>query len=322
MLNLETRTLSSDAVFFRWYILPEFVKNCLLCGSQENRLFDLREFRGIEVSNRICNHCGLVFQSPRMDSGELSKFYIHQYRQLYQDDEQPAPGDLVSQAGRADELLSFSRSYLQTISNHLDIGCSAGLLLLKFREEYGCSSIGVEPGEAYRRYAQNQGLTVVPSLEEIPDHTVANGNNDSGQDKTRFDLVSMAHVLEHMLDPIEFLQTLKKRFLSNSGYLLIEVPNLYCHDSFEVAHMVSFSSHTLSQTLNKAGYSVIMTRNHGEPRSSLLRLYITILAKPEPQVTDYAVLPERGVQQKRRFGLLRRRILSRIAPKQAWKPLS
>lgn len=302
--------------------MPEIVKNCLLCGSQQNQLFDIRNFRGIEVTNRMCNHCGLVFQSPRMDANESSEFYIHEYRQLYQDDEQPGSRDLATQAARAGELLKFSRPQIQTISAHLDIGCSAGLLLLKFREEYGCRSVGVEPGDAYRRYAQNQGMTVVRELDEIPDHPVSTGNNDPILDKSGFDLVSLAHVLEHIPDPIEYLQTIKKCFLSKTGCLLIEVPNLYCHDSFEVAHMVSFSAHTLTQTLRKAGFSVISIRTHGEPRSSLLPLYITVLAEPKSQETNYTILPERGVRFKRKFGLIKRRILSRIAPKQAWKPIT
>jgi hypothetical protein len=132
----------------------------------------------------------------------------------------------------------------------------------------------------------------------------------------------MAHVLEHIPDPIEYLQTLKKRYFSKAGFLLIEVPNIYCHDSFEVAHMVSFSPHTLSQTLGKAGFSMIRIRTHGEPRSSLLPLYITVLAKPESQATDYTILRERGVRSKRKFGMIKRRLLTRIAPKQAWKPIT
>jgi len=80
-------------------------------------------------------------------------------------------------------------------------------------------------------------LTVYPSLDDL-------GQADGG----RFDLVSMAHVLEHIPNPVEYLSDLRERYLTPDGWLLIEVPNLYAHDSFEIAHSIAFSSHTLRET--------------------------------------------------------------------------
>jgi SAM-dependent methyltransferase len=195
------------------------------------------------------------------------------------------------------------------ITRHLDIGCSAGTLLEAFVNAYGCQPVGVEPGEAYRNYAAGRKLTVYPSLEAL---------EDTGE--APFDFISLAHVLEHLPDPVQSLAGLREKWLVPQGHLLVEVPNLYCHDSFEVAHLVSYSPQTLTQTLTRAGYRIIHLWTHGRPRSRLLPLYITALAVPGELPASQDVHPERWVALKRRAGLLHRGLLSRLLPRQAWLP--
>ncbi|RME05408.1 MAG: methyltransferase domain-containing protein [Anaerolineae bacterium] len=289
--------------------MPENVTACPLCGSPDSRLFDERVFRGHTVVNRLCRGCGLVYQSPRMTAAELDAFYAREYRQVYQGSEGPTPKDLAAQRGRAESLLGFLRAAGVSPTRHLDIGASAGILLRRFGEAFGCQSVGVEPGEAYRAYARGQGLTLYADLDAL-----------RAADEAPFDLVSMAHVLEHLPDPVGYLAALKDGVLAADGVLLLEVPNLYAHDCFEVAHLTSFSPHTLRQTLLQAGYTVMALHRHGQPRSELLPLYLTALAHPA-RGKPPAVQPERGVARKRRGGLLRRRALERLFPHRAWKPL-
>ena len=292
------------------------VQQCLLCGSPQSSLFDQRVFRNQQVSNRLCSSCGLVYQSPRMSDQELSEFYDQEYRQLYQGNAEPAAKDLAIQGRRADTLLEFVQDQVKTVSRHLDIGCSAGTLLQRFQNSFGCQPTGIEPGSAYRSYAQRQGLEVYASLEELK----ASGH-------PVFDLISMAHVLEHLPHPVEYLIDLRQSLLTPRGKLLVEVPNLYGHDCFEIAHLVSFSPQTLTQTLKKAGFEVLTIQEHGQPRSRIIPLYITLLAQPvtasvEIEVpTNYQPIPERGVRRKRQWGLLRRGISTRLFPRRAWLPI-
>lgn len=291
--------------------MTTIVQNCPLCGSDQNKPFEEREFRGKAVYNRICSSCGLVYQSPRMTEDELTTFYEGEYRQLYQGDQGPNPKDLTVQQRRADSLLEFSKGRLKHCTRHLDIGCSAGLLLGRFQEAYQCQSIGTEPGNAYRHFAQEKGLQVFASLDEL---------ETAGE--TQFDLVSMAHVLEHIADPVDYLTVLREKWLMTDGYLLVEVPNLYAHDSFEVAHLVSFSAHTLSQTLQKAGFEIIALEGHGRPRSEILPLYLTVLARSQTNPGTYHLQAERGVKLKRWTGMLRRGLLTRLYPQRAWLPVN
>lgn len=288
--------------------MTENVHACPLCRHDRSKLFDRCEFLGQNVTNRLCLNCGLVYQSPRMTESESAAFYVEEYRLLYEGSADPTTRNLANQRGRAESLYMFSRSSITTIKHHLDIGCSIGLLLRHFQEAYRCRSTGIEPNEVHRTHARKEGLAVYATLDEL-----------EKREKDRFDLISMAHVLEHLPEAVDYLVRLRERFLVSDGWLLLEVPNLYAHDSFEIAHLVSYSLHTLKQVLEKAGFYVRKSEQHGRPRSRLLPLYISMLAQPAPASRRAFILrPEKRVKVKRQFGMLHRRILERLFPRQAW----
>ena len=285
----------------------ENVPTCPLCGSAARQPFDQRTFRNQPVSNLLCRNCGLVYQSPRMSPAELDAFYIQEYRLLYQGEAGPNPKDLAVQNERAAAMARFIETYRSSFRRHLDFGCSAGALLQEFRVRFGSQPVGIEPGEAYRNYTAALGIRVYASLESLQAGT-----------EEAFDLISLAHVLEHLADPVASLRQLRETALAPDGLLLVEVPNLYTHDCFEIAHLVSYSAHTLRQTLEQAGYRVLRLEAHGRPRSEILPLYLTALAAPLANPTNKPVEGESFVSLKRRLGMLRRRILTRLQPSRAW----
>jgi SAM-dependent methyltransferase len=287
--------------------MSEDVRTCILCGSTRNAFFDRREFRGRPVTNCICLDCGLVFQSPRMTETESAAFYAEEYRLLQEGSAGPTARNVAAQEARARSLLEFARPALSSVSRHLDIGCSLGILLRHFQSAYRNQPVGVEPGEAHRLQAGKSGLKVYASIEDLEKAREA-----------RFDLVSMSHVLEHLPDPVGYLGHLRDAVLAPDGRLLLEVPNLYAHDSFEVAHLYAFSSHTLGEVLRRAGFEIVRFEKHGRPNSALFPLFLTVLCHPAAQPDLRPVSPERGVAGKRRLGMLLRRALSKLFPRRAW----
>ena len=284
------------------------VKNCPLCAAESSQLFDQRTFRLYPVENRLCTRCGFVFQSPRLSDQALDEFYATEYRLTYQGSDEPTTRDVFIQEQRAAALGRFLHKKLPTPiqpASLLDIGSSGGLLLDRLGKDYALRGVGVEPGDAYRYYAGQKGWQVVASLNQL--------------EPELFGMVSMVHVLEHLPDPLAYLQALRRERLAPTGYLLVEVPNLYAHDSFEIAHLSAFSLHTLTQMLVKAGYTILAMRRGGAPRSRVLPLYITVLAKPAPEpIPDVKIHPDTEVRLKRRLGMLRRRVLERLLPGGAW----
>jgi 2-polyprenyl-3-methyl-5-hydroxy-6-metoxy-1,4-benzoquinol methylase len=285
---------------------------CPLCGSSRHAPFEQHEDAGRLLRYQLCEVCGLVTQSPRMSDEELAEFYIAAYREAVQGAAGPTEKDLRVQAGRARALRAFSAPVLRRVGRHLDIGCSAGGLLREFARAYSCESVGVEPGAAYRRVCRSQGLEVVGSLEEL-----------DGSRRRSFDLVSAVHVLEHLPDPVNYLRTLRETWMTPDGHLLIEVPNLFGHRSVELAHLALYSARTLRQTLERAGFRVLKVRTHGEPRSPILRLYITALARAttntgRPRRARYS---SAGVRLRRRWALWVLETLTAKLPNWTWREL-
>jgi SAM-dependent methyltransferase len=243
-----------------------------------------------------------------MDDEEAAAFYATEYRLLNEGSAAPTARNINAQQARAGSLAGFARTEIDSLASHLDIGCSMGILLGRFQKEYGCHPVGIEPGDAHRQQARQAGLTVYASLEELEQNEHA-----------RFSLVSMAHVLEHLPDPVGYLVHLRETLLNPEGWLLLEVPNLYAHDSFETAHLVAYSAHTLQQTVGKAGFEVVRLEKHGRPRSAWLPLYITLLARPITGLQPaFQVRSERWVAPKRRLGMFSRHVLERLLPGRAW----
>jgi SAM-dependent methyltransferase len=193
------------------------------------------------------------------------------------------------------------------VERHLDIGCSLGILLQYFQVEYHNQAVGVEPGEAHRDQARKEGLTVYATLDDL-----------EKDGEVRFDMISMSHVLEHLPDPVGILTHLREALLTADGRLLLETPNLYAHDSFEVAHLFAFSPHTLREVLRRSGFIIDKFEQHGRPNSQILPLFLTALCHPAEQSERFSIRVERHVAIKRSGGMFCRSILARLSPKCAW----
>lgn len=282
---------------------------CPLCQSPQNLEFERVQSFGYPIVYCQCQQCGFVFQNGGESKSADPKFYEETYRKIYQLTESPTEKDLKIQQQRAEHTIAFLKGHgLKKLGHILDIGASSGLFLKALRKEFAGNVVGVEPGRAYREFAQLDGLSMYASLEALV----------NSQDSKPFDLISLMHVLEHIPDPVKLLNNLRTDNLLPSGYLLIEVPNFYAHDSYELAHVSCFTPHSLKETLQKAGFTIIAMEKHGHPRSKLLNLYITVLAKVGVEHPGYEVKPEKFVRERRQLGFVYRRLVLKFLPKLAW----
>ena len=284
---------------------------CPLCGSSKMRLFEKTESFGFPVDYFLCQNCGFVFQDARKSQAADPDFYQETYREIYQANEEPTPKDLYQQNQRALNQSAWLKEHGYThFDRILDIGASSGLLLDTFRKQFQAEVAGVEPGNAYRALAEQKNIAMFSSIEQLL---------ESGPEG--FNLVTLMHVLEHFENPIQVLLQIREQLLASDGLLLIEVPNFYAHDSYELAHLSCFSQHTLKEMLRQAGFEVVFLRKHGLPRSKTLDLYLTVLAKASDEPVNQTVQPEHYVAFKRKAGLLKRKLLTKLNPDQAWLPV-
>jgi len=284
---------------------------CLLCGSEKQSTFAKVASFGYPLVYYQCENCGFIYQSLEESQAADPEFYRKTYRKIYQAIEEPTEKDLWVQKKRADHLVEIAQNQLNGFPKRiLDIGASTGTLLNQMRQAFKSEIVGVEPGDGYRAYAQSVGIEMFPSLDSLIE-----SNND------KFDLISMSHVLEHLPDPVNELRKIKTELLENDGQLLIEVPNFYAHDSYELAHLSCFTPHTLIEMLGQAGFKVVFIKKHGVPRSEILNLYITVLG--EPTTTGQAqIKKDHFVGAKREISMLYRRLMQKLFPHKAWLPIS
>jgi hypothetical protein len=79
--------------------------------------------------------------------------------------------------------------------------------------------------------------------------------------------------------------------------------------------------------VQQAGFEPVAVQAHGQPRSRLLHLYLTVLARPSsgglPSVplSSLPIRPETRVAFKRKAGIQIRRLIERLLPAQAWLPV-
>lgn len=84
--------------------------------------------------------------------------------------------------------------------------------------------------------------------------------------RSRWDVVVMSHVLEHVEDPVRFLRAARER-LKSGGLLFLALPNIDCVEAlfagwnyYLAVHLTYFSPTTLRNTLRKAGFQPVALR--------------------------------------------------------------
>jgi SAM-dependent methyltransferase len=208
----------------------------------------------------LCRRCGLL-QKPVDDSwrAEIEEIYAG-YAIYHQSGgrEQAVFTAAGLPAARSRQLLerafSFPESALPgegllkmpVAGRMVDIGCGNGGLLRSFSTlAPGWTLAGTELSDAHRRE-----IEAIPGVEALyvrsPDRLPAG-----------FDLATLIHCLEHVMDPASFLRSLVNRMVPD-GILLIEVPH-WCDNPFDLLiadHCSHFTPQTLCAVVNAAGLDV------------------------------------------------------------------
>lgn len=227
------------------------LRPCPLCdGLDFKQLKDNdRYFMGIKTVG--CNKCGLVQTNPRPSRSGLQLFYENDYRKFYQG--VLSPNQEYINRYNKNLRLEATCGYLARFfpfdklnSTILDIGCSEGALFSAMRGRgFRGKLSGVEPNSDFAKYASdNNDAIVVSELDDIVG---------------KYNLITINHVYEHLLDPYDFLIKLKKHLKVN-GILYIDVPDIEEYSSLNdlhIAHVFHFSIRTLRAILIKSGFEIM-----------------------------------------------------------------
>lgn len=223
------------------------IENCPSCGSTElsNHMIVQDHFFSKESFHLSkCTQCSLIFTNPIPSESRLS-YYYETENYLSHHDSNSALGLVykflrhINTKYKADIV----RKEHSTAKKLLDFGCGTGTFLEHIRNHYACC--GVELNEEARKITEIKGFPVYASIKEI---------NAS----TRFDLITLWHVLEH-IQPIHETIDLLRKHLAKDGIMIIAIPNVLSWDcqhfqekwaAYDVPrHLYHFSSESLKKLL-------------------------------------------------------------------------
>jgi SAM-dependent methyltransferase len=234
---------------------------CPLCGGRDGIVVGKRGRFGMPVRNVCCSECATVYVTPRPTADAMAEYYRSTYRKHYggvayvsSDGKRAAPGEPGYEAAlfhwhspQADNSLLLAQT--PAGATVLEIGCRHGKTLALMKERRHILPFGIEPGESEAAEARSAGIDCFT------------GPLEAFVSDRRFDQVQCFHVLEHVHDPLAALMKIRG-LLKPDGKLLIEVPNVYQpyglleENFFQNVHLVSYSPHSLSGLVRRAGFEV------------------------------------------------------------------
>lgn len=259
---------------------------CTLCGCNETMRLQVGVRNGPNTEVRRCSGCGFVCLWPLPAEEELDTYYAELYRDDYAEPpvDERYRADLDEARVRVRRLLPLLRPETRV----LEVGCGSGAFIDSARP-YVAEVWGVEPDAASRDWIERRlGLSVRERVADVL--------SEAGS----FDLVILLHVLEHVLDPVGFLQNLGK-LLRGEARLVVEVPNVddmlvagyqvpaYLRFYYQKAHLYYFSEKTLSTALDKAGLEATIEHVQRYDLSNHIRWMLS--GEPDGQGCYGDVLP-------------------------------
>ena len=206
-----------------------------------------------------CKSCTLIF----LDQNSFKypdDFYQKEYHQTYLTHVEP---DAFDPKAYQQKMLKATRIWAERFSRLLtgdevilDVGCSTGHFL-KLMEGKAAQIFGYELNRKEVAFCRDDcGL-------DVSDEPLAHRF-----DPETFDFITLIYVLEHIAEPVEFLNYLK-RYLKPSGKMVILVPNamdplvnFYDIPKFRrfyycIEHLFYYTPKTLDAVLEKADLSTI-----------------------------------------------------------------
>ena len=247
---------------------------------------DSRDKKLINYKNYICFNCGNIYHLPNINKAKLVKYYQTKYRN--------SDANIKLSQGNIDLPLNFKwinpsfhrfHAFYEIMKKNkilkskkkitiLDYGCYHGAFLYACKKIFNFKTIGTDYNKA--------ALKMVKSVFLVDE--VFETKNNFFTKKINADIISMMHVLEHLDDPVNFLNKIKKNTLKKEGLLYIEVPNPYSNPLDDPTHLNLYSHDTIKYLLKYCNYEILHIDQRGMYDHNLVlrdnnKLNIHILAQ-------------------------------------------
>lgn len=209
-----------------------------------------------------CRECRMMRLYPWPAPAELAACYPDNYWF----DPNADPADRLAEAWRRFVLrdhVAFARRALNESGVSglpvLDVGCGGGLFLRELGiPESQRVGLDFSPSAAAVAWKTNGVPAVCGALPRAPFRPGT------------FGLITMYHVLEHLYDPVTYLEAARS-LLAPGGRLIVQVPNAACWQFLLLGerwngldiprHLIHFKERDLVNLLEHCGYEIIRTKH-------------------------------------------------------------
>ncbi len=251
---------------------------CPLCNSPATtiRYRNTKSIYAVVPYNIMeCGQCAHNFTFPFPTKEDLGEIYDDLYRY------DVFLVTLNEKRYRAKKTLNIIQKYFPKATNILDVGCNYGFLVSEL-VKHNYRAAGIELNKAAVAACEKSGLDVKQSSIEdfLPDCRI------------KYDLIILAHVFEHLVDPDEVLKGLQT-ILSPGGSILILVPNSHSFMRFLFGkfwgwwqvpvHVNHFNLDSMQYLAMKCGCDIQFTEVKGGDSLMLLLNIMNSLKVGTPQ---------------------------------------
>ncbi|MBN1355779.1 methyltransferase domain-containing protein [bacterium] len=211
------------AQFTDWRRIKDNWIPCPVCGVAEKANFRMvyrHPLTGVRINT--CAGCGFITANPMPGQNRLARFYRPEYfgfdierTEWFTALRDRIPVPMNYYRSRFEWLERYGLPEFERAAGDsrrmLDVGCGTGLMLNEMkRRGWGCAGMEIEP--AITRYLAGKGF-------EVYSGTSGSVSLDPGT----FHFVNLAHVIEHVPDPLELLR-FTRRVLKPEGWLFLITP--------------------------------------------------------------------------------------------------
>jgi SAM-dependent methyltransferase len=168
-------------------------------------------------------------------------------------------------------LFSLVKRHSDSLTNWLDFGCSYGHLLAYLKGK-SIECFGIEITKEVRGFAQNKGLLIFESLDDLPE-------------EKKFDVVSLIDSMYFSLEPDKLIQSIYSRIQQN-GLIVIRITNrnwlakarrILFNGNLGLAlgdATISYSKKSISYLLERNGFKILKTTSIEKGKSLELKVNI------------------------------------------------
>jgi hypothetical protein len=252
-----------------------------------------------------CLHCHHVQMLHQYDQSLFSKLYFHAQQEAVMWHE-----DLRDSLLPYQQMIDFFQQYLPEQAVIADFGCGTGALLNAIQQSEVSTSalIGID----FNNRCNTQQMTYLSAdlndLTKLPTDLWPQGIH----------LATASHVLEHLIDPVSFLDEIGKH-LAENGLIFLEVPDFSEPLTYDISglsnlvnlqHIHYFTADSLTALAASCGYQLLAIQQLLTgyiPRLQVVLQKSTVALEPSPIVNNAAEAVRQNVQS----GVLKRQQLAK-----------